>query len=368
MSIFEPTPEILHESPTLFPLRPEAVVDGLKNLEKSSNNMLGMIVAARGESGPADSFYHNLPLNNLTRWHVEGGDFEEDAELLYKAGLLYGVDLMAAQAQNADLCAFKVDNIEAFNSSVGYLYESYRGLNDRDRTALNWRRQKAREEAYTGSDILTLANAALSETVSERLKEVGVRNPGSCSLAQHVGIVDGAILVDAYRCYAAGRDPERFDTPEIVYAPDFNGAQDEFSTETSIQGSYSYEYLEQLLEVQNVQDRPVVGRPLTGMSAIVDHVVRQCVQIGPNSFVYTNRVESVSVPRLKLRNLAGFIITGYMFDLVQGGLMHHSPGLYPASAALAGLAGVFHQRAMRVNARRRAEDYGVPLVVSPVEF
>lgn len=329
--------------------------------------MLSLIVAARGEAGPATSFYHNLPLRDLSRWHVEAGDFEEDGGLLYKAGLLYGIDLASHVASGIDVKAVELEDMDAFNGSVQYLYDSYRGLDDRDREALNWRRQKARELLYTGSDILTLANAALSEGVHRRLQELGSSDPGKSNLAQHVGIVDGAILIDAYRSFAMGGEPQKFEQPKAEYAPSFSGTHYRSHFEMSTARPYSYERLEQLLDVKELENNVNVQLPLVGNSSITEHIIRRYVQIGPNSFVLGDTVDAVSVPRMKLRNLAGYLATGLTLDVIQGGILDRPPGYIPVSAAFLGIVGIWRQRQVIAKAKRQAEGYELPLTIRSVE-
>lgn len=365
----ESTPEFLRTTPSLFPFSPESVVEGLRNLENTSNAMLGMIVAARGEAGPADSFFHNLPVRDLTQWHIKEGDFEAEGELLYKAGLLYGVDLASHVAAERDIAGRPARlDADALKKAVDYLYDSYRGLNDDERKALNWKRQKARELLCTGSDILTLANAALSETVYDRLEEIGCENPNKSQLAQHVGVVDGAILVDAYRSYGMGVEPQKFETPVSEHSPNFSGVLHKSTIEMAGARPLSYEKLEDLLSVQDIEKEVRVSMPLAGHSTITEHILRRCVQIGPNSFIFSDRVEGVSVPRAKVRSLAGFVLFGLTCDFVQGVLTHQGPDYAPIATVALGVLGLVRQRDMRNRAQRQAEGYELPLTLRPVEF
>jgi len=369
MSIQEPSSELLHFAPSLFPLHPEAVVTGLRNLERSSTPLLSLIVAARGEAGPADSFYHNLPLSDLVDWHVDEGDFEADSGLLYKAGVLYGTDLTMRIAQENDMQGLRLSDFDAFDRSVAYLRDSYRGLDDENREPLNWRRQRDREVRYTGSDILTLANAALSDGVYERMEEIGCANPGKSSMAQHVGVIDGAILVDAYRSFSAGSIPQTFAAPAVEYIATFQDDRIPKNRRAiEIRGAHSFGSLEQLLGLKTGDDEAlrIESPDLTGR--IIHEMVQRCVQIGPNSFVTTYDVEAIRTPFAKARQLAGYLLVGATLDFVQGGLMHIPPGKIPIATPFMLLIGLLQQKHERDRAREHAEGYGLPLTIGPVEF
>lgn len=197
--------------------------------EASSDEMLQLVTEARGRWGKATDLYLNFPIQDFIVWHETAEDFSPKAELHYKVGLLYGMDLAQnARAQHYATEELEFDDAETFARALDCLKESYRGLDDNPN--LEWVRQKERELRYTGSDILTLANATLQDDIFAKLgwrnrkikNEQDFVEASHDTLAMHIGMVDGAIFVNALHAYKQQTEPYIFEKPDVEYAPTMN--------------------------------------------------------------------------------------------------------------------------------------------------
>lgn len=215
-------PEHLSTTPeSIFPLDPEMIERRVQLFQASSNEILGLITEARGRHGRADDLYLNLDKNDLIFWHeLHGRLYTDDGALLYQVGLLYGIDLAknAHTLHNPAEDELKADNPEAFERAINYLKTTPDNIENK---VGKWSWEKRRELYHTGSDLLSLANATLKDSIVEKL---GGKNSVVAlydSTAMYTGMIDGAILVDAYHAYHQGREPAVYKEP-ISYAPEYN--------------------------------------------------------------------------------------------------------------------------------------------------
>ncbi|MGB4758999.1 MAG: hypothetical protein WBP26_02990 [Candidatus Saccharimonadales bacterium] len=198
----QPAPENL---PSFLPLSPEIVDDSLGSLRRDSRLMLAFIETARLQE-PADKLFVNTLVhdnNRLEHWHTENNDILTGTEFYYRLGLLYGIDMAQAARRQALLASdLTVTQPRAFAAAMTDMLQTYRGLDD---SLAGWQRQKERELRYTGSDVLTLANACFDTRIQEHMYADGLpaATPDSAS-SMHVGLVDGVMFVAAYAVRCAG--------------------------------------------------------------------------------------------------------------------------------------------------------------------
>lgn len=206
-------PEVGRSKETLFPLDPDLVEQRMKVFQSSSEKFLRLVTEARGKYGYATSLYANMPVMDLVDWHETAGDFPEASGLYYRAGLLYGMDVAKATRLGRDPMAhvLEASHPEAFARALAYMEDTYRGLDDEQEYGAY--RQLARELRYTGSYVLASAAAIQYGRLSQEMPASG-REDGSTvdhMVALHVGMVDGAIFVDAYSAFVNGHEPQVFD-------------------------------------------------------------------------------------------------------------------------------------------------------------
>lgn len=206
-------PEVGRSKETLFPLDPDLIELRMRVFEGSSEDFLRLVTETRGKYGFATSLYANMPFADLLRWHEEKQDFQEHSGLYYRAGLLYGMDIAKATRLGRDPMAYKLDagHPEAFAKALAYMEDTYRGLDDTHEFGAY--RQLAREQRYTGSQVLAAAAAAQYGRLSEEIGALGLSDEEIVdhAVALQVGMVDGAIFVDAYSAFVSGHEPQMFE-------------------------------------------------------------------------------------------------------------------------------------------------------------
>jgi hypothetical protein len=360
----DPSPEFRHSHEPLFPFAPQHVIDGLATLEHSSTELLQMITDSLGRNGPADELYTNLPIDDLVTWHTEADDFEQGGELLYKVGLLYGMNLADEVAKEADLASrLRLTNAEAFDKAFDYLKDSYRGLTDTQ--DINWVRQKERELHYTGSDILSLANASISDRIISRLRGMGEEVEPNV-MAELIGFVDGAIFVDAYRAYANGEEPKKFEEPAEEYTPTYNEKIHEQESPVDLHMRIEFEDLKELMgtikHLNELKGMLVDGESMAGA---IYHARRTIVQFGPNAFSTAVEIESIEAPRYSLKRLGLLAVGGAGVDVFSTEVLHQ-PGRYVPLSLMIGLGlGVMIERRGRKELQKDAERRGVAFTIAP---
>jgi hypothetical protein len=194
---------------TLFPLDPQLLDERMRLFEHSSEAFLRLVTEARGKWGAASSLYANMPFVDLLEWHGEKQDFALTSELYYRAGLLYGMDVTKMTRLGRDPMAHKLeaDHPEAFAHALEYMEETYRGLDDEYGFD---RRQQERELRYTGSNVLADATLRQYLRLARQLDTVLTEDTLEDIAALHVGMVDGAIFVNAYNAFTHGVTPRTF--------------------------------------------------------------------------------------------------------------------------------------------------------------
>jgi hypothetical protein len=281
----------------IFPLHPDVVQHSFIDLfSLSSERMLSLVTDARAQ-GPEDEVYVFLINQHLENWHIKEKDFTDNdrAKTHYKVGLLYGVDmaqqLFRLQRVGVDL---RADNKSAIRQSIQYLFESYRGLPDSTQIP-GWIRQKQRELYYTGSDLLTVANASLNDRIRGMLGDGSDPNDAQ---AVQVGLVDGMIFVGAYENFTTGQQPNIFEQP-TEYIPVLNTYRHRIDDNDPLSfiATFEFEETDSLAElVKSVveQQSPVtqehwMGGTLSGRKILV--------QAGPNKFTTAVEVDEIEIRR-----------------------------------------------------------------------
>lgn len=362
-----PTPERLSTTPeSIFPLDIEMLTKRLELFEASSQQMLQLVTEARGRWGKATDLYHNFPVDEVMRWHETSDDFTQGGELYYRAGLLYGIDLaQVARSQHFVSDELKADDPDAFEQSIQYLQETYRGLDDNHEIP-NWVRQKHRELRYTGSDMLTLANATVRDNILRRLSENdGVREDSS---ALHIGMVDGAIFVNALHAFHNQTKPEVFEQPH-EYAPTVN--PDKHVGLVEIWGGIGYE-LESgdLLNMVNfsedwseAQQQFSDGKkPISELGGEQLYGRDKLIQVGQNTFVMAYEIEKIGYRRTSKLVMGATAVFGAMMDYgAYEAFDMHGPYVPAAAVAGVGLLAYFN-RVRRSRARKHAAAIDVPFV------
>jgi len=207
-------PEHERSKETIFPLDTDLIAQRMKIFEASSENFLTFVIESRGKWGPATSLYANMPTANLVEWHKQEQDFNQATEIYYRAGLLNGMDIAkAARLQHDPMAvALQANNPQVFTHATEYMKETYRGLDDE--AERGWVRQKDRELRYTGSNILLEAAITQYDRLSKHIdneKYDHTDSDNDSALALYVGMVDGAIFVNAYSAFEHGNDPQIYD-------------------------------------------------------------------------------------------------------------------------------------------------------------
>lgn len=296
--------------------------------------MLDLITTARGQYGPANSLYANLPINSLIDWHAarEDAALSKTPALYYRAGLLYGVDLTEKLSEQVDMGGkFIVEDVTVMDAITEQLYASYEDIDEHTET---WRYQKARELKYTGGSTLTILNAGLNFLLGESLRTAPTTelkddaesadrhfsDEVSLAAASHVGLVDGVILGSAFRARRLGIPVEQFNTPSESYIEDYD-------SERHTAYPYAYPFRSAGVErvhLRSVNDLLTLAEGMKDMDDIsktaiigIKHEVRgRLAQDGPNSFVVVAEEAKVTAkPSLAL--LAGALATGLMYDALQ---------------------------------------------------
>jgi hypothetical protein len=369
----------------IFPLHPDSVQGNFRDLFKlTSERVLDLIRTARSQ-GPEDELFAylvNRHAQNWENWHVSEGDFS-DSEVTrthYEIGLLYGVD-MAQQISTMQRVQspLKADNPEALNQAVDYLYETYRGLSDSDK-APGWVRQKQREMRFTGSDILTIANATLDDHIRGMMGQEALGK--NDSQAVHIGLVDGVIFLNAYERFAAGAEPEAFDEP-VEYVPTFDPRKHvtDLSDGGGLLESNELHPFEDLIvhqldesdELGNVEELSA-GTPALGTLNYLLHTGaisgdKRFVQHGPNEFRWAVELKEIKIEDYRLtRSLGLFAVGAAVGDALWIGqqvVMHEMPS--PQSIALQSVISVAAMGALFASRRWESkrffkQHYDVPIV------
>lgn len=350
------TPDMVESSPErhhpraegIFPLHELSVQTEYQDLFRMTNQAVLDIIRDARIHGPEDDLFVFLAKQGLERWHVEEGDFSEaDVEQVrpfYQIGLLYGVDMAQRISQYQRVSGeLKADNPIALLQALSFLKNSYRGLNsdkykrpDRDSGApelVPWMRQKERELKYTGSDILTVANATLQDVVTPMMQEAGVS--GYDAQAIHVGLVDGVLAFNAYERYLAGSQPRMF-SDYIEYIPVFDRrlhTADE--NPISLIGEFQFEPTDKLSDLVNQAKRLDAAEMKLSGTSLIAHGHNRLVQVGPNIMMRAMEIEMIERPRLlSARRLGAYLASSLVvcaavdtlsdkkdLDIAQSGLL-----------------------------------------------
>lgn len=313
---------------SIFPLVPSEVVSALGAMQVNSNEMIQLITAARAE-GRADDIYVGLASSDLAAWHEGMGDFSLGAGYLYRAGLLYGTMLAGRVSYYQTLTDEpKLDNPVAFANALAYLHDSYRGLDDSDdmkRSNNNWRRQKQREVRYTGSDVLTIANAGLNDRVLGLLEQANLEQ--SDQQAFHVGLVDSVIFFDAYARFRAGKEPV-LPSDHVEYLPAFDPVKHRRDPRNILSDAARFEFesideithnIEQLRKLSVVTDFLMTDN----LKELGGHAVM--VQFGPNAFTEMFEVTGIRLSPYHKRTMLIASMGPFIVDV----MVHH--GVEPLS-------------------------------------
>jgi len=358
------SPEHFAESrETIFPLDIDLLAARLRVFEASSDDMLDLVTEARGRWGDATDLYLNLPIDSFVDWHEKAEDFTQGGELYYKAGLLHGIDLaQSARSQHYVTGELEADDPEAFSQAVSYLKETYRDLDDA--AMPNWVRQKNRELTYTGSDLMTLANATVRDNLLHRLDG---ENSAQDSSALHVGMVDGAIFVDALHAYSRQKTPV---LPErsYEYAPTLN--PERHLDLKSVWGGvvkHELESGELLSAAQFFEDwRKSQAqfedgeKPISDLGGEQYHGRDRFIQVGQNTFVMAFEIEKIGYRRTSKQVMGAVAVVGAAMDYASYEVFDMK-GPYLPLAAIAGVGLLaYFNRVRRSRAQRHAAVAGVP--------
>lgn len=347
----------------LLPLSPDHVVENLKYLEQSSDGMLNLILAARDPEGkgPVSDFYGALPLDELSEWHEERDDHGQEVSDLYKIGLIYGTDMTLSAAKDTDVAdnpnpAFYPIELE---KTITYLKKSY----DENKYLKSqpWKRERYRELAYTGSDILSLANAGLYNAVKKKLEERELDTYKN-QTAQLTGLIDGVIAVDAFRKFTRGLEPEPFDTEPLDRSIQSNESVDPAYGELK-----SLDDVIELIELSRAEHYVM---PIADGARLATKTTTR--QVGANHFYRGLEDEAVVAPKILSKSLGLFAASGATLDVtsffisnLDGEIskLDYVPVTSAASIAAYGL--IYWVR--RLLAKREAAERNVPLI-SPGEY
>lgn len=298
---------------TVFPLDPKLIDSYLRVFGVSDEQMYDLVQAARGEAGAESSVYHHIPLAELTEWHKTETDFS-GGDMYYKMGVLYGHDVTQHAVRVRDSGQqLLFDNDEAFAQALAYMKETYRGLDDQES---GWRRQKLRELRYTGSDTLSIAAATQHDLLLERLP-LRLDNPDvDDTLAFHVGLVDGAILTDAYHAFKHGRQPKKYNADEQqAYAPLLGPQHTNFRF---TDGAVDYQFEKgdllkgaEALRIINAARRLGMSALPVARTALIYHE-NVFVHVAPNSFRTMTEAQAVLHVRYGLgaASVRGLVLGG----------------------------------------------------------
>lgn len=304
--------ELGPELTPILPLSPNHVVGSLENLANSSGNMINLIIAAR-DSNPGQhfpDFYSALPVKELEAWHVNRGDFLEEGGKAYRAGLIYGTDMTLSAARDTDLKPDAEPDLwlPEVAQATDYLFSSYNGNPHTD--SAQWKLERFREISFTGSDILSLASAGLYNVLRERLTRDGI-DLQSNQTAQHTGILDGVIAVDAFRKIINGVEPK----PELV----------EKEEPSSINPDRMPAFGE-LKDIKQVIELIKVSRPEYFESSVAERAKllsrSRTKQVGPNAFMRYLEDEAVVAPKYWSKLMGVFAVSGATIDTTNYLLKH----------------------------------------------
>lgn len=349
--------DVLVAPPPLFPLRLEPTVRAVQYLARSSDSMLGLVTAARGRYGPVQSIYANLPVSDMVAWHRQRQDFPVSSatELYYRAGLLYGVDLIEAVAKETDVSTgFTIAGSEQLDHAVADLMQSYDVV---PAEPTSWKLQKARELRYTGGSVLSVINGGLSYIIADKLRQLPLPaqaeaseekpetqqdniDPMSLAQSAHVGLVDGVIVGGAYRAQTLGTTLETFDEPRGIYVDNYNPDRHR---------EYPYEYPfrsvgADIVAFEAITDLLSLADIMQNMDAVtqqrklgIEKSVRgRLVQEDVNSFLVVAEEACIRV-RSSPAALLGALAAGIAYDAFQRKTGHefaHMQQLIPDGAVM----------------------------------
>lgn len=190
---------------SIFPLDYEAVEPYAIAYATSSSDILQMVTKARGVHGPADDLYLNLPKEELVWFQMEQGwIYSDDGELQYRVGLLYGLDMAQnTRSRRRFEPELKADNPEALEKAIDYIKQSYEL-----KGSSKWNAQIQREQHFMGTDSLLTMNALLTQSIAEKLGGTYSSSNIVEGMVLYGGMIDGALLVDAYDSYRRGAEPQ----------------------------------------------------------------------------------------------------------------------------------------------------------------
>lgn len=347
----------------LLPLSPEHVVESLKFLEQSSDGMLNLILAARDPEGkgPISDFYGALPLDELSKWHEERGDHEQEVLDLYRIGLIYGTDMALSAAKDTDFedtpnPAFYPTE---FGKSIDYLKKSYD--DNQYVQSQPWKRERYRELAYAGSDILSLANAGLYNAVKKKLEERKLDTYEN-QTAQLTGLIDGVIAVDAFRKFTKGFEPRPLDTDPLDRS---------IRSNESVEPAYGeLKTLDDVIELIELSRAERYVMPIADGARLATRTTTR--QVGANLFFRGLEDEAVVAPKILSKSLGLFAVSGAIPDVTNffisnlDGEISKLDYLPVASAASMTIYGFIYW-CRRLLAKREAIERNVPLI-SPGEY
>lgn len=292
--------------PVFLPLSPEIIDDSLASLHRDSRHMLAFIETARMHE-PADRLFVNTLTHDnnwLERWHISNNDMQPNTEFYYRLGLLYGID-MAQMARRQMLVGqdLLATNPKAFAAAMEDIVETYRELDD---SLTGWQRQKKRELQYTGSDVLTLANACFDTRMREHMHSDGIveTSPDGAS-SMHVGLVDGALFVAAYAMRQIGRKITPAAHP-IEYVPTFDATRHVVGH--GLSGAWTENMRTVRSIVQAALDQKMVP-PYEYSDGLIDITVNELlVQTGPRTFILAGEISRSSEQLRFPRGIFGSLI------------------------------------------------------------
>jgi hypothetical protein len=197
---------------SLLPFRIAELQSLESRLLSVSTADLQSFVAVRKDGSRADSMLATLYGARLGSWHREAGRLADDtAELFYDAGQLYGIQLCEDRYWADHEAPLPADDADAYAVAKSHVLTTYDNF-DLPPDTPRWEREKRRELAFTGSDLLSILNASLYPHTRAQLQELYDMDevPSDSALAFYTGLLDAVIFTDAYLRFRKSLAPQVF--------------------------------------------------------------------------------------------------------------------------------------------------------------
>lgn len=173
---------------------------------------LESFISVRKEGSRADSMLATLYGARLDDWHREAGRLEGQQDgLFYDAGQLYGIQLCEDSYWSEHEAPLPADDADAYAVARSHLLTTYDNF-DLPSDTPRWEREKRRELAFTGSDLLSILTASLYPHTRAQLQQLYEMSavPPESALAFYTGLLDAVIFADAYIRFRKSLTPQVF--------------------------------------------------------------------------------------------------------------------------------------------------------------